>query len=195
MSDCLNEIWYILRCPPLKECAIEERIRARYDAVTFVPVKKVRMRTRQGKFEWVNVPALTTYIFVKVNKATRNKITKEITQTYRMMVMGDTEHGSMLVDATVPDKQMVDFIQVAGSNEQRATYIDPSRFEFKDGDRVRVIGGAFVGLEGYYIQTSRKHEKRVVVRLNDQIAVATVAIPAKFVERINRKAAETTDDK
>lgn len=53
----------------------------------------------------------------------------------------------------------------------------------KQGARVRVIKGPFMGLEGELIRI--KGHKRVVVRLEGLFSVATTYIPGNFLEKIS----------
>ena len=84
----------------------------------------------------------------------------------------------------VPDRDMESFIRVSGNKEERVLYLDPAKLNFKKGDRVRVIGGSLTGVEGTFMQIGGKHEKRVVIQLDNIVAVASAAIPAALVERI-----------
>ena len=52
------------------------------------------------------------------------------------------------------------------------------------GDRVKVLEGPFKGLEGVYMRTSGRHEKRVVVKILGIAAVATPALKSASVEKI-----------
>ena len=52
----------------------------------------------------------------------------------------------------------------------------------RPGDRVRVTEGQFKGIEGELIRI--KGHKRVVIRLQDVAALATVYIPGNFLEKI-----------
>jgi len=54
--------------------------------------------------------------------------------------------------------------------------------DLKRGDRVRVIKGDFVGIEGELIRV--KGHKRVVVRLEGIFSLATTYIPPSFLEKI-----------
>ena len=90
----------------------------------------------------------------------------------------------LLVPVIVPDREMASFIRVSGNKEEKIAYLDPSKLDFKKGDRVRVIGGSFVGVEGVFMQIGGKHEKRVIIQIEGLIAVATAAIPASLVEKI-----------
>ena len=89
-----------------------------------------------------------------------------------------------MVPVVVRDSDMESFIRVSGNKEERIVYLDPAKLNFSKGDRVRVIGGPFVGVEGVFLQIGGKHEKRVIVQLEGLIAVATAAVPAALVEKI-----------
>ena len=52
----------------------------------------------------------------------------------------------------------------------------------KKGDKVRVIKGDFAGIEGELIRV--KGHKRVVVRLEGVVSLATAYIPGSFLEKI-----------
>lgn len=49
---------------------------------------------------------------------------------------------------TIPEVQMRSFIAVAGNYDEQVVYLDPSVVSMKRGDRVRVTGGIFEGVEG-----------------------------------------------
>lgn len=173
--------WYVLRCFYGKELVLRSQVEVDFNVETFVPLEKVRQRDRHGRFVWIDRCALTGYVFVHTNKDTLAKIKASIMNT-KVMICKD-EQG-LWIPVIINDKNMADFIRVSGTKEQQALYLDPSKLNFKPGDRVRVIGGTFMGLEGYFVQVGGRHEKRVVVRLDRLIAVATEAIPAALVEKI-----------
>lgn len=173
--------WYVLRCIYGRELALCENIRTTFGIESFVPLEKVRQKDVHGRFHWVQRSALTGYIFVHTDRETLANIVKRIGNV-RTMVKRDEE--GLFVPVVINDKSMSDFIRVSGSKEQQALYLDPVKLHFRAGDRVRVIGGSFVGLEGYFVQVGAKHEKRVLIQLDTLIAVATAAIPASLVEKI-----------
>ena len=61
--------------------------------------------------------------------------------------------------------------------------VDPS-IDLKKGDRVRIMTGPFEGVEGIYIKMPNRHEKRVVIKIEGIAAVATVALNASDVEKL-----------
>ena len=48
---------------------------------------------------------------------------------------------------TIPDSQMRSFIAVSGNYEEQIVYLDPIATALQKGDRVRVIGGIFEGVD------------------------------------------------
>lgn len=175
-----NSRWHVLRCFYGKELVLQQNVQKEYGLECFVPIEKVRQQGKHGRFVWTQRCALTGYVFVH----TERKVLKSITERFpNTRVMARKENG-LWQPVVVPDNDMASFIRVAGSKEERIAYLDPAKLNLRQGDRVRVVGGSFVGVEGTFIQIGGKHEKRVVIQLDNLIAVATAAIPASLVEKI-----------
>lgn len=172
--------WYVFRCAPGKETTLQQTIQTRHGVECFVPMEKKRQQDRKGRFVWVQKCALSSYLFVHAEKETFNQIPRGLTNVRPMIQMRE----GLFVPVIVPDCDMASFIRVAGSQEEKALYLDPSKLDFKKGDRVRIIGGSMVGVEGTFMQIGGKHEKRVVIQVEGLIAVATAALPASLVEKI-----------
>ena len=172
--------WYVLRCPSGKEMDLQQNIQKRFGVECFIPIEKVRQRDRHGRFIWVQRCALSSYLFVNTDKDIFYSIHKNSYVLHPMRHKVD----ELWTPIIVPDRDMESFIRVSGNKEERVLYLDPAKLNFKKGDRVRVIGGPMTGVEGTFMQIGGKHEKRVVIQLENLIAVATAAIPAALVEKI-----------
>ena len=68
------------------------------------------------------------------------------------------------------------------SEKALKAFIDVVTEQLKKGDKVRVIKGDFAGIEGELIRV--KGHKRVVVRLEGVVSLATAYIPGSFLEKI-----------
>ena len=79
----------------------------------------------------------------------------------------------------VPDKQMEDFMFLLDFSPDGIEILNK---DLKRGDRVRVIKGPLQGLMGELVRL-RGH-KRVVIRLEGVVSIATSYIPGSFLERI-----------
>ena len=88
----------------------------------------------------------------------------------------------------VPDSQMHSFIAVSGNYEEQIVYLDPALTSLRKGDRVRIIGGVFEGVEGIVIRV--KGDRRVSVCIKGIMAVATAYIHPYMIELIPDAACE-----
>ncbi len=173
--------WYVLRVTYQRELAAQEQLEEQ-GIKTYVPLKRVRKLVK-GRLTWKKEAALHNYIFVYLNL---NKI-KEIKThdiPYLRYVMGVDAEGNKRPQY-VPNRQMEDFIAITSQETEKMKYLDPDYSDLKVGDRGRVLDGPFKGLEGVYMRTSGRHEKRVVVKILGLVAVATPALRSASVEKID----------
>ena len=82
----------------------------------------------------------------------------------------------------VPDKQMYSFIAVAGAYDEQVVFLDSNVVSLRKGDRVRITGGIFAGVEGVFIRI--KGDRRVVVSIEGVMAVATAFIHPSLIEKV-----------
>ena len=74
-----------------------------------------------------------------------DEIKKEISLKVPLRYIMDREKHEPLV---VPDRQMSSFIAVAGAYDEQVVYLDSQVVSLREGDRVRITGGVFAGVEG-----------------------------------------------
>ena len=141
----------------------------------FVPMRSVvevcgRRRVRKS------VPAIRNLIFVRTTPSSIRELKSRYLFTHR--VDGHTE------PIVVPDEQMRHFIAVASSDDEHLIYLQPEEVRFGAGDRVRVRGGVFEGVEGVFVRVKGTRDKRVVVMLEGVAAVALVTLPVQLLEAL-----------
>lgn len=83
---------------------------------------------------------------------------------------------------TVPDRQMHDFMQVARHYEEDICYYGPGEMDLIKGDRVRIIGGEFDGIEGILLCTQGKRGDRVLIEIPGVMSVSTCSIAPGLIE-------------
>ena len=175
--------WYVLRVTYQREIAASKLLNE-MGVENFVPIVKTRIRNERGvSIGWKEDPLLHNYIFIhdsydKILKIKQGKL------DYLRFMMGKDDTGLKSVPQYVPDKQMADFIRVVKSKGMKT--LDPD-IDLRKGDRVRVMVGPFEGVEGVFIKMPNRHEKRVVIKIEGVAAVATMAINASDVEKIEVK--------
>ena len=83
---------------------------------------------------------------------------------------------------TVPDRQMENFLRVASKTDDSVMFLDEGSIVGKEGKRVRIMGGAFEGVEGVIRRVKRC--KRVVVELQGIASVAIAYVPAALLKEL-----------
>ena len=83
---------------------------------------------------------------------------------------------------SIPLRQMQMFMMVSSGDQEGLEYFASDDFDWRKGERVRVIDGRFKGLEGEIKRINGN--KRLVVAIEGICAVATTYIPRCFLEKL-----------
>ena len=172
--------WFVLRVTYQREMKAKEVLDS-LNIVNFLPTEKVRRRTPQGKMVTVVQPAIHNYLFVYSTKEELDGLKQYKLPYLRYVMKTDSGVRSIL---TVPDYQMQNFIAIAGNEEEQAEFLEVGDLQMAQGDKVRILGGPFAGVEGIYMRTSNTRSRRVVVQVAGLFAVATTTLPLSLVEKI-----------
>lgn len=86
----------------------------------------------------------------------------------------------------VSDRDMENFIRITEQTERAVTYFRPDELSLEKGDRIRIHGGAFDGVEGVLVKVKGKREKQLVVSIPD-LAVAAVSVKPDVVEVVSQQ--------
>lgn len=163
--------WYVANT-----CRQEKKIKQRLDNMgieNFIPFQQVA-RKIHGVDKIIEVPVIPNLVFIRTTLKNCMILIQEY--GFDMRYLRDRETGNFLV---VPDKQMKDFIFLLDFSKEMVEVVNEN---LKKGDKVRVIKGDFAGIEGELVRV--KGHKRVVVRLEGVVSLATAYIPGSFLEKI-----------
>ena len=170
LSD--NELhWYVANT-----CRQEKKIKQRLDSMgieNFIPFQQIA-RKIHGVDKLIEVPVIPNLVFIHTTLKTCMSLIQEY--AFDMRYLRDRETGNFLI---VPDKQMNDFMFLLDFSKEMVEVVNEN---LKKGDKVRVIKGDFAGIECELIRV--KGHKRVVVRLEGVVSLATAYIPGSFLEKI-----------
>ena len=170
LSD--NELhWYVANT-----CRQEKKIKQRLDSMgieNFIPFQQIA-RKIHGVDKLIEVPVIPNLVFIHTTLKTCMSLIQEY--AFDMRYLRDRETGNFLI---VPDKQMNDFMFLLDFSKEMVEVVNEN---LKKVDKVRVIKGDFAGIEGELIRV--KGHKRVVVRLEGVVSLATAYIPGSFLEKI-----------
>ena len=163
--------WYVANT-----CRQEKKIKQRLDSMgieNFIPFQQIA-RKIHGVDKLIEVPVIPNLVFIHTTFKSCMALIQEY--AFDMRYLRDRETGNFLI---VPDKQMNDFMFLLDFSKEMVEVVNEN---LKKGDKVRVIKGDFAGIEGELIRV--KGHKRVVVRLEGVVSLATAYIPGSFLEKI-----------
>lgn len=148
----------------------------------FIP-KRYAVRLRHGKKCRELVPVIPSLLFVRSDAGggeTLKRLKKECPFLQYAMSREDGRTKFMIV----PDKQMDDFMRVANSFSEDITYYHPDEIALEKGQRIKVHGGMFDGIEGVLVKVKGVRSKKVVVLIEGIMAVSTATIEPDLIEVI-----------
>ena len=157
--------WYAAYTKINQELTIKKRL----DHLAIENYLAMRDEVRETSFGKKNVRVILIphLIFIRTDQTTAFSLLNE--HGLNVVYLKDLETRHLLI---VPDKQMRDFMFLLDFSDSTVEVINE---ELKRGDRVRVIKGPLIGLEGELLRI--KGHKRVIVRLEGVVSVATSMIP------------------
>lgn len=170
-----EKLWYAIRVTYNRELKVKAELDER-GITSFVPMQ-YRREEKNGVMVKHLVPSVHNLIFINLTPTEM----KEYRQTTAMPVryIMDREKRKPI---TVPDRQMENFIKVAGTYEEKLIYLNPEPGDFSQGERVRIIGGQFAGAEGIFVRIKR--DRRVLINIPGVVAVATTHVHLSMLEKI-----------
>ncbi len=163
--------WFVMRAYK-REGVAEERLSGDGGLEHFIP-KHYAVRTYHGVKSRRLVPVIPSLVFVRASRRQLVKFKKD--NNFLQYVMRKV--GSGVECLIVPDDQMNNFIKVASRPDEDLRYFRPEEINIKKGTRVRIIGGAFDGVEGIFMRTEGVRDRRIVVSLEGVLAVSAKVHP------------------
>lgn len=168
--------WYALRVTYSRELIFKEYLDS--EAIeNFIPMHYEYVTKGERRVRKL-VPVVHNLVFVRSSRDRINLMKDVLSLPIRYIMNKETNRPII-----VPERQMRNFIAVAGTNEEQLVYLEPTSVSFRKGQRVRVTGGLFQGVEGEFIRV--KNDRRVMVSIQGVMAVATTFIHPSFIELIN----------
>lgn len=175
-SGELGPQWYALRILHNKWSAVHAM--ASSDNIEYFTPMRTTERVVDGRTVLAEHPIMPSLLFVR---CTPNYISQLVLRTHdnvRAYCTPGTSHPQ-----SIPDDQMELFRFVTRTASREIELVDNN---IELGDRVRITGGVFRGVEGYI---HRIHgTKRLVVAIEGVTVVATTFIPKQYIEKIQSRA-------
>lgn len=177
-QDPEEKVWYAIRVTFNREMKVKDDLDLR-GIESFIPMKYV-MGTRRGRRVKKLVPSIHNLIFFHIEPS----LMKEYKATTKMPIRYIMNPATKK-PVVVSEREMNNFIAVAGTYEEQLEYITPKPGQFTRGDRVRIMGGPFEGAEGVLQRV--KGDSRVIVSVKGLVAVATTTIHPSLLEKLPKE--------
>lgn len=168
--------WYVMRVYK-REQEVEQLLLGPHGLPHFI-AKKYYIRIYSGKKKIVLQPSIPGIIFVNSSR----KQIHEFKNYCPFIQYCFRKNGDKEMPLVIPEKQMDNFIIIAKQIESDIVYYKPEEIYLKKGQRVKVHGGVFNGLEGTLLKVKGKRSKRIVVRLEGLVAIASSEIEPELIE-------------
>lgn len=172
--------WFAMSAPYRKEMEAKQLLDSK-GVENFLPLQNKIFTNSRGIKVRKLVPVISNLFFVH---STRREI-QDIKSRVPFLQYRTRPVNGRNVPIIVPDRQMQQFITVCETRNEKLIYLSPQEIDIAKGTPVRVIGGAFDGVEGLFIKVRGARAKRVVVQI-DGVAVATAEIEPQFIEVIDK---------
>ena len=172
MVDNKKINWYVAHTRVNQELWIKKKL-DELGIENFLPQEEQVRETPLGR-KTIRVLLIHGMIFIHTDKATSFSLIND--HGLNIVYLKDIEGRGSLI---VPDKQMRDFMFLLDFSPEGVEVLNKN---LKRGDRVRVIKGPLQGLEGELVRLMG--HKRVVIRLEGVVSIATSYIPGSFLERV-----------
>ena len=176
--------WFPMRVTYQREMKVKAEL-DRLGIENFVPMRyRIAESLNDGKTELRRelVPAINNLIFVRSTQELMSELkqSNEVLEPLRYLMdhTASREHAIM----TVADRDMANFMRVASVTDDSVMFLDEETVVGKEGKRVEIMGGPFVGVTGVIRRVKRC--KRVCVEIEGVACVAIAYVPAGVLKEI-----------
>ncbi len=172
-------VWFAMSAPYRNEIRAKNLLESK-SVECFVPMQQKVVESRMGVKSRKLVPAIHNLLFAR---ATKERI-QEVKQGVRYLQYRVKPEKGRNVPIVVPDEQMAHFMAACIADNEHLRYLRPEEVNFKRGTRIRIIGGAFDGIEGIFVKVKGIRNKRVVVSLDGLASIALTEITDGLIEAV-----------
>ena len=173
--------WYPMRVTYGREIKVKGEL-DRLGIENFVPMTYKVVDVNGEILHRELVPAINNLIFVRSTQERISGLKRSNAALEPLRYMMDHTAGEAHVVMTVPDRQMENFMRVATKTDESVMFLDEKSIVGKEGKRVKIMGGAFEGVEGVIRRLKRC--KRVVVEIEGVASVAIAFVPVGWLKEI-----------
>lgn len=181
-----QKIWFVLKTSTtvqrIRDIAEQEGIEL------FLPTYQITEMKGRNKIQKEKSLTLDLF-FVRCTVSDMDRICENHKVVYpifrRRKILSDTIDTQNTITGrylSVPDKQMGYFMRTMELYDENVPFIQPHEVDMTKGDIVRIIAGPLKGIEGILLSEQGKDGGRVLVNIDDVVAIPTVSIQPEWLE-------------
>lgn len=176
------KLWYVLRLPKSDsnisnelEAEMERRKRKQLPEIEYFAPTFIDVSENEGIVKRSSKPLCLNYVFLRTTIIEIRRF-RQSNPNYNLIKSGDD--GSYM---TVPENEMRMFMTIALAYKDVIPCYSPDEVNLSKGDRVKIIGGKFAGVEGILITQQGKDGGRVILNVCNQFSVSTLSIEPEYL--------------
>lgn len=179
----IDKNWYVFRASYGREGKATDYLVE--DGTYVYNAKRYTQKIVKGKKKRVLVPLIPNLLFVYTTSEKAEVYAKHtpalsfLSYYYNHLTQDNQQKNPPLM---IPSQEMENFILATCNMNEHLIYVDESKCHYKGGEIVRVIDGAFKGVEGKVARVSG--QQRVIVSLSNVGLISTAYIPTAFIQII-----------
>ncbi len=185
MSDEISEellYWYAITSSQGKLKQAEDILK-KGNFITYIPTVREDYITPAGVKRQRIRPIISNILFVQSTRSSMRRVKSEYNTLIKFI---SHRKDGKWVPMIIPDKQMDDFMKLYSHCQERDIIIlstDESKI-LRANARVKIRGGVFDGVEGYYQRVKGVNKRQFIVKIDGFVACATVLAECEYVELI-----------
>lgn len=180
-KDGAEMLWYAMSATFGREMKAKEFLE-KNKVRCFVPLRYQLVNVRgKGKVRKL-VPAISNLIFVNTTKDNIKILKAKLTY----LQYHTRPDGGKNIPITVPSAQMEQFIAACNTFNEKMTFINPDNINISEGTRIRIVGGAFDGIEGKFIRVEKGKQKHVVINVDRIAAIVLAKVNDGFIQVLDK---------
>lgn len=180
-KDGAEMLWFAMSATFGREMKVKEFLE-KNKVRCFVPLRYQLVNVRgKGKVRKL-VPAISNLIFVNTSKDNIKILKAKLTY----LQYHTRPDGGKNIPITVPSAQMEQFIAACNTFNEKMTFINPDNINISEGTRIRIVGGAFDGIEGKFIRVEKGKQKNVVINVDRIAAIVLAKVNDGFIQVLDK---------
>ena len=170
--------WYAMRVTYNREMSVKQMLDSA-SITNYLPLRHV-VKYKNGTKVKIAQPAIRGLFFVNCTKDCIMQFKRKIPY-FQFMTRKEGDKNKPII---VPDEEMVSFIKATSVDESRIEYLDHNAQDFTKGCMIKIHGGELDGVEGKYMRVVGKRAKRLLIQVENVMAVAIDVTALNYIEVI-----------